>query len=119
MKKERAKLWVPESRRSVFFTDAKRDLLSVIEGVGDALADILGEMGLTTYQHVANASVEQLSSIKGVSETTALAIKRSAKTLIGGSNVGKSKRARQPNEKTGENAQRDSATTKVNTKEVG
>jgi len=69
-------------------TGADEDTASDVDldelwGIGEARADKLREMGLTTVDKVAEASDDQLKQISGIGDSTAQEIKDSARELAG------------------------------------
>ena len=57
--------------------------LQDLEGVGESLAQRLRESGVETIPHLASATVEQLTAIKGIGEKTAERLIETAQQALG------------------------------------
>jgi predicted flap endonuclease-1-like 5' DNA nuclease len=95
------------------------EFLSKLEKVGEALAKVLIEMGLTTYESIIEVPIEKLIDIKGVSEASATIMKDSAKTLLEASDVSGDQGAGQSDTETGEGSETDAGSTAGDSEGVG
>ena len=94
-------------------------LLSKLETVGRARALMLINLGLDTYEKVANCDIQILIDLNGVTPDSAIIIQKSAVSLQEVENVGESKGNGLPNAEAGENAEGDGTPAEVNSKSVG